>query len=115
MNKELRNKIIKYNNLKVKYNRVQSENIIFKMRYLLDDIILSMIKENKGYENLYNKSGNTKTLKKLKLYELNDYIKDKRKYKIRNYLINRGNRDFNGSNNIKIISDKMCLGLVREK
>lgn len=114
MNKELRNKIIKYNNLKVKYNRKHSD-IIFEMRYLLDDIISSMIKENKGYENLYSKSGNTKTLKKLKLYELNDYIKDKRKYKIRNYLINRGNRDFNGSNNIKIISDKMCLGLVREK
>src|SRR5574344_961108 len=82
MNKVLRNKIIKYNNLKVKYNKTHSD-IIFEMRYLLDDIISSMIKENKGYENLYSKSGNTKTLKKLKLYELNDYIKDKRKYKIR--------------------------------
>ena len=78
MNKELKNKIIKYNNLKVKYNRTHSD-IIFEMRYLLDDIISSMIKENKGYENLYSKSGNTKTLKKLKLYELNDYIKDKKK------------------------------------
>ena len=110
MNKELRNKIIKYNNLKVKYNRNYSD-IIFEMRYLLDDIISSMIKENKGYENLYNKSGNSKTLKKLKLYELNDYIKDIRKYKIRNYLITRGNRDFN---EIKIVSDKMSLGLIRE-
>ena len=34
----------------------------------------------------------------------NDYIKDIRKYKIRNYLINRGNRgnrEFNDSNDIR--------------
>ena len=89
MNKELRNKIIKYNNLKVKYNKTHSDkNITFKTRHLLDVIISSMIKENKGYENLYSKSGNTKTLKQLKLYELND---------------------------IRKISDIMSLGLIREK
>ena len=36
------------------------------------------------------------------------------KYKIRNYLIKRGNRDFNDYNDIKKISDKMKLGLIRE-
>ena len=40
-----------------------------------------------------------------------DYIKDKRKYKIRKYIINRGNRDIN--NDIKHISDKLNLGLLR--
>ena len=34
--------------------------------------------------------------------------------KIRNYLINRVNRDFNNSNDIRKISDKMELGLIRE-
>ena len=76
MNKELRNKIIKY-------NRTHSD-IIFEMRYLLDDIISSMIKENKGYENLYSKSGNTKTLKKLgykvlRIWE-SDFYKNKQKF-----------------------------------
>ena len=111
MKTNIRNSIIKYNNLKLKCktNRCEFENIV-RLRILLDNIITYMIKNNIKYENLYNNSS-TKLLKNLKLEKLNDYIKDKRKYKIRKYIINRGNRDIN--NDIKHISDKLSLGLLR--
>ena len=105
---EIKSKLTQIANLKLKLSRKSYDDhrdrtdLILNIRKLKKEIISSLIELNISYPLLYKKSSSPLFLQNLKL-DIASTFKDKRKYKLRRYLINRSHRDYNEIRSVSLM------------